>query len=85
MTYKDRLFVQIENNIEPDCEDFYLYEIKKKEQKYNKLISNLKKEKGDIKETIEMLSDTNSCRIPYLQNKYKTFEEILSKIEKEQI
>lgn len=83
MKYKKILYNQLKNNIEPDCEDFYLCEIEEKAEKYDELISYLKKKKEDIKNTIEMLSDTNSCRIPHLQSKYKIFEEILSKIEKE--
>lgn len=40
-------------------------------------IEYLEKEIKETETTIEMLCDTNSCRIPYLQNKNRLLKEIL--------
>lgn len=42
-----------------------------------KFIEYLEKEIKETETTIEMLCDTNSCRIPYLQNKNRLLKEIL--------
>lgn len=48
--YNTRLINQISENIEPDCEDFYLAEIEEKSNEYDKL-------KNQQKEFIEYLED----------------------------
>ena len=47
----------------------------KAQQKW--FIEYLEKEIKETETTIEMLCDTNSCRIPYLQNKNRLLKEIL--------
>lgn len=42
MIYKNKLYKQLENNEEPDCEDYYLCEIEEKAKAYDKLIDYLK-------------------------------------------
>ena len=95
MKYKKILYNQLKNNIEPDCEDFYLCEIEEKAKKYDELIDYLKEQikqcdnridfhKKEISGVIN-ISDNNRHLILIKRNtvKKETYEEILSKIEKE--
>lgn len=52
------------------------HQIKTKQKEF---IEWLEKEIKETETTIEMLCDTNSCRIPYLQNKNRLSKEILQK------
>lgn len=85
MKYKKILYNQLKNNIEPDCEDFYLCEIEEKAKKYDELIDYLKEQikqcdkdikrfKGNYNVYFASLNDLNAIK--------KVYEEILSKIEK---
>ena len=49
------------------------------ENQQKEFIEWLEKEIKETDKTIEMLCDTNSCRIPYLQNKNRLLKEILKK------
>ena len=72
MTYKDSLYKQLENNEQPDCEDFYLCEIEEKAKAYDELIEYLKEQ-------------INECKLTGNDEDYikkDVYEEILSKIEK---
>lgn len=51
------------------------------ENQQKEFIECLEKEIKETDKTIEMLCDTNSCRIPYLQNKNRLLKEILKKYE----
>lgn len=73
MKYKKILYNQLKNNIEPDCEDFYLCEIEEKAKKYDELIDYLKEQ-------------INQCKLIGNDEDYiklDAYNEILSKIEKE--
>ena len=73
MKYKKILYNQLKNNIEPDCEDFYLCEIEEKAKKYDELIDYLKEQ-------------INECKLTGNDEDYiklDAYEETLSKIEKE--
>ena len=94
MKYKKILYNQLKNNIEPDCEDFYLCEIEEKAKKYDELIDYLKEQITLCDERIDFhkseiggvadISDDNRHLILIKKNKIRkeSFEEILSKIEK---
>ena len=77
MKYKKILYNQLKNNIEPDCEDFYLCEIEEKAKKYDELIDYLKEKINNFK-----LKGCNYEKT-YICGKITAYEEILSKIEKE--
>lgn len=49
MIYKEKLYEQLKNNIESDCEDFYLCEIEEKAKKYDELIDYLKEQIKKVK------------------------------------
>ena len=74
-----------------DTKDYNVFELIRENQELKKQLSNshqikaqqkefiewLEKEIKETDKTIEMLCDTNSCRIPYLQNKNRLLKEIL--------
>ena len=66
--YKIRLLNQISENIEPDCEDYYLAEIETKAHKYD-LIQNQQKEfiKYLEDERKRFLSNFNTDGIPIIE------------------
>lgn len=84
MTYKNRLYNQLENNIEPDCEDFYLCEIEEKAEKYDELIDYLKEQIKLCKEAQQLaLKNKMIEQVGNFNLRIATYNEILSKIEKE--
>ena len=74
-----------------DTKDYNVFDLIRENQELKKQLSNshqinaqqkefieyLEKEIKETETTIEMLCDTNSCRIPYLQNKNRLLKEIL--------
>lgn len=83
MTYKDRLYKQLENNEQPDCEDYYLCEIEEKAKAYDELIEYLKKEQERLaKETSATYEDGLGKRRFVNEEIYNEVSKILSKIEK---
>ena len=96
MKYKKILYNQLKNNIEPDCEDFYLCEIEEKAKKYDELIDYLKEKENELQKKVvyyeKQLKGTERSSFyysSYLKNVHKLnaqrelIKEILSKIEKE--
>lgn len=83
MIYKEKLYEQLKNNIESDCEDFYLCEIEEKAKKYDELIDYLK-EKIKLCKDAQQLSLKNKIieQIGNFNLRIATYNEILSKIEK---
>lgn len=53
--------------------------VQKVETQQKEFINYLEDETKEVEKTIEMLSDTNSCRIPNLKYKGNTLKEILQK------
>ena len=51
--------------------------LRRMKEQQKEFIEWLEKEIKETETTIEMLCDTNSCRIPYLQNKNRLLKEIL--------
>lgn len=72
MKYRKILYNQLKNNIEPDCEDFYLCEIEEKAKKYDELIDYLKEQIKQCDKDIKRFNHS-------YQYKLNSFNDILSK------
>ena len=65
MKYKKILYNQLKNNIEPDCEDFYLCEIEEKAKKYDELIDYLKEQIKQCDKDIKRFKGNFEIGNPY--------------------
>ena len=66
--YQERLYTMLENNIEPDCEDYYLAEIEGKANKYDDL---QRKFKATNKGLIKVINSRKVWKNRYYREKKK--------------